>query len=151
MKLKRLFSILGMAVAVAMLAPCAVNAKTTTKKKTSTTASAPRATVSKAFGATTLIQKGTYSNGFASNIESTLLRMGFSQSGSVYSRDGISIDTSDPLKMMVTFPNYEERDKFIEGTKSLGYQWDGTKCINGRQLSLDIAVDGDTISIYFPD
>ena len=124
-------------------------AKTTPRKKATTTSSSR--SVNKTFGANTLIQKGNYSNGFESNIETTLLRMGFTQNGSVYSRDGISVDTSDPLSMKVTFPNEEERDKFIEGTKALGYQWDGITCTNGRQLSLDISVEGNIVKIYFPD
>lgn len=135
----------------AFISPDYIQAGTLTGSTSATTSTLSESMSGRDFGPDILIQKGSFSNGFASNIESTLRRMGFTQNGDIYSKDGISVNTSDPLMIKVTFSNHEQRDAFIQKTTSLGYKWDGTKCLNGKQLTLDIAVDDDTISIYFID
>ena len=145
MKKKRIFTIICLAGAMAVSFPAMMQSQSSSTKATTQKRGA------QPFGAATLIQKGTYSNGFESNMEGTLRRMGFAEKANVFSKDGISIDFNDPLNLKVTFPTIEARDKFIEETKDFGYEWDGTKCTNGVDLSLDIAVDGNTVSIFFAD
>lgn len=151
MNIKRLVTILCVTAAIAIAVPTDLQAKTSSKRKANTTATSKRSGNGKPFTAATIIQKGTCSNGFESNMEGTLRRMGFTESRNVFTRNGLSIDFNDPLNLKVTFPNTADRDKFIEETKEMGYEWDGTKCLNGKNLALDIAVDGNTVSVFFPE
>ena len=151
MKLQRLFSILFLVGVISLPFTCFAQSNTSSRKKATTSTSTKKTSPSKEFGPEIFIQKGVFAYAFASNIESTLVKMGFTQNGDVYSKGGISVDSSDPLKIKITFSNPEERDKFIDQTKPYGYQWDGTTCLNGKQLSLDMEVEGNTLSLFFAD
>ena len=86
---------------------------------------------------------------FQSNPGSKLVSAGFTKSGNTFTKSGITVkfNMSRPTVIDITFSSTAERDKFINATKSLGYQWSGLENTNGFEQGISISVSGNTVNL----
>ena len=138
--MKKLITILMLAaIAIIAVAPTA-DAKTKKQVKTS----------SKVFTPSLLLTQdrdGLIS--FKSGIGNSLVKAGFSKSGHTYRKNDMSVNLngSRPTQIIINFSNSSDRDKFINQTNSLGFQWDGLECSNGWEKCMDISVSDNEITL----
>lgn len=123
-------------------------AKTTKKSKTRTSQNSS-IKESKEFSPTLLMGRGKFGIVFNRGISNNLINAGFKKDGLKFSKNGIvvKLDRSQPGAIEILFDNSQERDKFINETKSLGFEWDGLECVNAYEKGYDISVRGNQITI----
>lgn len=147
--MKKILSIL-MLVAAILAGGMTIDAKTTKKKAKARTSQSATKIGSKEFSPTMLMSRGKY-GGIVINrgIGKALVNAGFKKEGLKFSKDGIvvKLDRSQHREIEIFFDNFHDRDNFINGTKVLGFEWDGLKCINGFEKGCDISVDDNKIII----
>lgn len=163
--MKRIITVCLLIMAV-ITGSFSIDAKTTSKKrsKAKTSQSTRPSSTPKEFGVELFLeQDGISSNGtedftcytFRSGIGTSLKKLGFIKTGEKYKKDGIEVELTEvkfknlyyTTGVSINFPNSNERDRFIELTKPLGFVWDGLECTNGWNKTMAFFVDDNFLSM----
>lgn len=88
---------------------------------------------------------------FKSNIAASLQHMGFTQKGKSFVKNGIEVCLFDDLgylyEIKLKFDNIAERNKFLKGAKSAGYEWTG-EYMEGGLPCICFFVDDNEVTIH---
>lgn len=140
--MKRIITILMLATVV-LWGGMTLEAKTTKKRASTKTITTY---TPKEFGPDLFLKKGKYSYNmsFRPDIRNSLIQLGFTGKGNIYTKDGIEVEIYSRDEIIITFADESEMDKFIAQTAKLGYEWDGEQFKTGC-FEIDIWAEDNEI------